>query len=243
MIFGLCAALSLGGVAEAVTVSQTLTSSGAINDTGVNLGAADQFYAQGNDDGFEVFSLATFALDSSLFGGQLTGINDATLSLTVNDRGFSSGSAFELFFTPDDFDVNYTGLTFDVLQANGIDSTQFGSLTSLGTYSVTDDMGAVADIGDLDGGTVLAYSLNLDAATSAALISEINAGSNFSFAIGVADVADAITFTGFDDNFEPGGQPLLTVDATVAAIPEPSSMAGFAVLAMGGVITRRRRRR
>lgn len=197
-------------------------------------------YGSGNDDGFQSYGAVTFNLTAADFGlAAIMDIDTVDLSLTFNDRGFSDGSQFELYFTADDFagdgTSNYAGLVYDESGANdpsGIDAASFTSLTSLGTYA----LGFDPTDGGTNGGVAFDYSINF-AAVAAELVSEINAGSDFTILLAATDNADDVTFSGVGNTFDPG-DPALTV--TVAAVPEPSSAAVLGLIAFAGFCRRRR---
>lgn len=235
VFYSLLISFSVTGMTLGQTASNTAFETGAIHNAGDN-GSAD-YYASGNDDAFGEYGIASFNFSASDFGGTVTEITGLTYSLTFNDRSFSDGSSFEVFLSTDDFDASYTGLTYDdsgTNDPNGIDSSQFANLTSLGVYA----LGFDPTDGATNGGQVFDYSLTLDAAAETALLAEINAGSDFQLLIGAAQIADDITFSGTGNTFDPG-DPLLTISAT--AVPEPSSAALLLALATGTVALRRRR--
>lgn len=206
-----------------------------IQDSGA-AGTAD-LYGTGNDDTFGSYGIVTFNFTAADFGlSSVTDLTSSELQLTFNDRFFSDGADFNVYFTTDDFDATYTGLTYDDTGTNdpdGIITTQFTNLTSLGNYA----LGFDATDGGTNGGEDFTYALNLGAAESD-LIAEINAGSDFSLIIAANDNADDITFSGVGNTFDPG-DPQLTL-TTTAAIPEPSSLVALGLVAMAGGLRRRR---
>ena len=106
-------------------VAQTATDVALISDrieTDGGSMSAD-LYGSGNDDGFQSYGAVTFNLTAADFGlAAIMDIDTVDLSLTFNDRGFSDGSQFELYFTADDFagdgTSNYAGLVYDESCAN-----------------------------------------------------------------------------------------------------------------------------
>jgi len=217
-------------------VAQTYSEAGTDSDRIREAGGSDSadLYGSGNDDAFQSFGTVTFNMTAADFGvAAVTDIDTVDLNLTFNDRGFSDGTQFELFFTADDFDGTYTGLTYDVGSApSGVNAAQFTSLTSLGVYALGFDATDAAN-----GGLNFDYSVNF-AAVEAELAGEINAGSDFTILLAATDDADDITFSGVANGFDPG-DPTLTV-SLVTAIPEPSSVALIGLVAFAGLGRRRR---
>lgn len=234
----LAAMLAVSSVSSA-QVTKTLDRSGAIHDAAGagnvaagagNVADSTDYYGSGNDDDFSEFGVATFTYSAADFGVEsISDITQFDYTLTHNDRGFSDGTEFELFLTTDDFDTTYTGLSYDVALINGLDISQFTNISSLGTFPYS----------PADGGTLEPLTIGLTGTQEADLVNEINTGSEFSILI-VATATDAdITFTAFDDTFEPGGQPFLTINSSTA-VPEPTSLAVLTLAGLAG-FTRRRR--
>lgn len=236
---GLTAAMGLALLIGTHTaVAQTFSEAASGSDriqTGGGSGSPD-LYGSGNDDGFQSYGITTFNMTAADFGVMaVSDITTVILDLTFNDRFFSDGTQFGLYFTSDDFDAAYTGLSYDAAGPNdpsGLDATQFANLTSLGTYATGFDTTDGAN-----GGMVFNYSVNF-AAVEADLIAEINAGSDFSLILTATDNADDITFSGVGNTFDPG-DPALTI-TTAAAVPEPGSAIVLSLMALAGVCRRRR---
>lgn len=217
----LAAAVS-AGPALAATASHTAFESGAI-EAGGDSGSND-YYGSGNDDNFGEFGIASFSFSPADFG--LTAVADVTsvdYTLTHNDRFFSDGDSFSLYYSPDDFDAAYTGLGYDDSGAsdpNGFDESQFGEVFDLGSFSYTPK----------DGGETDVYSLGFAGAALDSLISEINTGSDFQLMIVADAVGDDVTFSGVGNTFDPGDPEL-----AVTAVPLPAALPlmGFALAAMG----------
>lgn len=209
--------------------SEAATDSDRIRTTGGSDSA--DLYATGNDDAFQSYGSVTFNMAAADFGvGSVSDIDEVVLSLTYNDRTFTDGTQFELFFSSDDFDGVYSGLTYDDSGANdpnGINASQFASLTSLGVY----DLGFDVTVG-ANGGLSFDYTLDISA-IEAELAGELNAGSDFTLVIGAVNNADDITFSGVANGFDPGDPTL-----TISAIPEPSAVC---LLILGGTALLRRR--
>ena len=188
--------LVLSGSGLGATVSKLLDRGAAVHEAsgaGTVVNSTD-YYGSGNDDDFAEYGVASFSFTIGEFGIPVTDLGAIELTLTVNDRDFTDGTSFELFLTTDNFDATYTGLEYVDTLTNGIDLNAFTEISSLGTFAF-DPMAA--------GGTMNQYDLTLDAGQEASLIAEINAGSEFSIIIGALNSVDDITFTNFDDNFEP----------------------------------------
>jgi len=231
-LFALVAAIAVNSVASA-QVSKLLDRSGAIHDAAGagNVVNSQDYYGSGNDDAFSEFGVAGFTYTPGDFGlSSVTGLTQFDYTITHNDRTFSDGTEFELFLATDDFDATYSSLSYDSALTNGLNTSQFANISSLGVFAYTPQAG----------GTQEMISFTPTGAQEADLLAEINAGSEFSIII-AATTADAdVTFTGFDDTFEPGGQPVLTLNAIGAAVPEPSSIAILSLIGVAGFIRRRR---
>lgn len=228
----LTAALALALAATPATLAAAATMS-AVETGSIHVGGdtasnedGSEFYASGNDDAFSEYGVATFLFTDADFGGSLTDLAAATFNLTINDRTFADGTALEVFFSADDFDSDYTGLDYDASLFNGIDAGDFNSLVSLGVYTVAST--------ETNGGGIESIVLDLSA-VEAALIAEINAGSEFQLVIGVTDASHDITYSGTASNGFDDGPPQLTL----TAVPEPGSLA---LLGLGTLLVARRRR-
>ena len=230
-LVALAAVLSVGTTTSA-QVTKLLDRSGAIHDPAGagNVVNSTDYYGSGNDDAFSEYGLATFTFNASDFGvPAVTSLTQFDYTITHNDRAFSDGTEFELFLTTDDFDATYGGISYDPTLVNGLVTNQYSNLSTLGVFAYTPEAGGTQEV----------LNIGLSAGQQADLISEINAGSEFSILI-VATTADAdVTFTGFDDTFEDGGQPFLTLGPT-AAVPEPTALAVLSLIGLAG-FTRRRR--
>lgn len=215
--------------AEASVVTYPVDRAGAIHDPAGsgNITPTTDYYGSGNDDNFSEYGVATFTSAAADFGGTVTSINSVTFSITHNDRPFADGSSFSLWLTSDDFDATYSPLSYDSTLFNGFDTADFTSVTSLGQFNYA----------PAAGGTVETLMLSLTAAQQSTLITEINAGSEFSIVITADNAADDVTFTGDNDQFEPGGMPLITIDAV--AVPEPSAL-GLLLISLLGLVWVRR---
>lgn len=143
-----------GSTARGATVTKLLDRSAAVHSAsgdGVVVDSTD-YYGSGNDDNFGEYGLATFSFTAGDFGGtSVVDIVDIELTLTHNDRPFSDGTRFGLFFTTDDFDATYTGLSYDDSGANnpgGVDTSQFTNYSFLVTvHGVETDIREIDDAG------------------------------------------------------------------------------------------------
>ena len=166
----------------------------------------NDFYGSGNDDNFSEYGVASFAITKADLGigsgDTVDTLDQLVLRLTHEAQFFADGTQVEFFFTDDDFAGDYTGLTYNSALTNGIDASQYASApVSLGVFDYTPRADGTPEEFDLD-----------ISAVSSAIISEINAGGEFSILIGaVASDADT-TFEGLDEN-----GPQLLVDFTSSA--------------------------
>lgn len=229
-----CFSLLFCGLFATVAHGQTATSAATGSDRVVVAGPSGSadLYGSGNDDAFASYGIMTFGFSAADFGlATVTDLAGASLELTFNDRGFSDGTEFELFFTPDDLSPGYTGLTYEAGSSpSGIDPTQFVSIASIGTYALGFDItdGAL-------GGSQFSYALDLSSFETD-LLAEINAGSEFSLLLAATNDADDITFSGVGNTFDAGDPSL-----TISAVPEPG--AALALIAFAGIAGSRRNRR
>jgi hypothetical protein len=204
--------LSIAGVSQAATLPAI--ASDVIEAAGP-AGNAD-FYAQGNDDGFAEYSIATFQFTAADFGGAVpaSAAGPGTLDLTVNDRFFSNPGGFDLLYTPDD--LSGLSLTFDASGGNdpgGVDPSQFT------TAPVAVGSGVYPFMGSTNGGDVLTFAVDF---TGTNIVSEITAGSEFQILLVANELATAATFSGVGNTFDPG-------DPTLTIVPEPSAIAGLLI--------------
>jgi hypothetical protein len=102
----------------------------------------------------------------------------------------------------------------------------------MGVFGITEMAGR-------PGGEVDVFSLSFTGANEAALIGAINSGADFQLLIGATDTTHDITYSGFGNTFDPG-DPALTIDAVTAAIPEPTTGVLLGLVAIAGVVRRRR---
>ena len=230
LVFAAAIAFCLcGGESFAQTASKQLFTGAAIHDpagAGTVIDSTD-FYGSGNDDNFSEYGVASFVFGVADFGGgPVDQIQSFQLDLTHNDRGFSDGTEFELYLTTDDLSGSaFAGLGYDTSLVNGLDTSQYTNISSLGVFSYTPEAG----------GTVDSLDISLTGSQTTDILAEIAAASEFSIII-TATASDAdVTFTGFDDSFENGGQPVLTI-----AVPEPSSVAVIALAGLAGLVRRKR---
>ena len=191
---------------SAAPASKPSTVSDAIHSDGPS-GTAD-YYAQGNDDGFAEYGVASFSFAKADFSFDPTGtieeIGAVTLTLTHNDRSFSEAGengTVEFFFTTDVFGGDYSALSFDAAAVNGIDPTQFTSApVSLGTGTYTPESGGETDTFTLDVSGVLPD-----------LLAKLNAGEEFNIIIAATSADTAATYSGLGNTFDPG-DPKLTIE-------------------------------
>ena len=229
--------LTSAAMAQQSTATKLLDRGAAVHES-TAVGAegtvvnSTEYYGSGNGDLFAEYGIASFSFDASDFTVPAGSIVDFDYTLTVNDRGFTSGTNFELFLTTDAFDATYSGIEYDNSFINGINLTQFTNISSLGSFSF--DPAAA-------GGTQVTVSPMLTSAQETSLVTQIANNAEFGIIIGAFNPTDDITFTGFDDNFEPGGQPVLSITVGQAAIPEPASASLLGLGLVGCGLIRRRK--
>ncbi|MGB0717144.1 MAG: lamin tail domain-containing protein, partial [Phycisphaerae bacterium] len=183
-----------GGAGASSTKAGTVTQS---VDTG-GAGVTNDYYGSGNDDDFGEYGVTTFNFDSSDFGGAVSGIASASLTVTVNDRGFSDGNAVEFFFTTDTVGAGYT---FNDALVNGIDPAQYTfAPVSLGVFNIPEMAGRA-------GGETDTFALDLSG-VSADLINSINNGTDFQIIVAATVAAHDITYSGVGNTFDPGDPTL-----------------------------------
>ncbi len=207
------------------SVTQDVAATAQIKLTSATTSA--DFYAEGSGQGnFAVYSLASFVINKLDFGlpgsSSLTGIDSIRLSLTQNTRTFTTnaaGTEFEVFFTTDPLIGNIGSKRFNPTFANGIDNAQYTfTPVSLGRFSYHP---VPAD------GSRQTYTLNLGG-TASALLSRLNTGAEFSLILAAVLPADAITFSGKGNTFDPGDPALsITVTETTGVDTTPPTVAFF----------------
>lgn len=194
---------------------------------GVVLNSGD-YYGSGNDDNFSEYGITTFNISDPT----VTSIESATLILTYNDRSFSDGSEVEFFFSPEsaaDLGGDFANLSYNGDLMNGLDVSQFGvAPVSLGNRLFD---------ASLEGGTEIAYFLDLSAAGSD-LLSSIQDGTDFQIIITATASESDVTYSGVGNTFDPG-DPQLNLNVT--SIPEPASagLLGLGLIALAGLRRRR----
>lgn len=173
-------------VAEPSTSTHYTTASGTFNATG--------YYAEGNGNGtYSEFSVATFQFGPAYFGGPVSDITRAQLTLTVDGRSFSSGTDVEFFFTTDALGA----WTFNGVTTNGIDASQFTyAPVSLGSFTIAATTSGRSGENDT-------FTLDLSS-VEADLINEINSASEFQIIIAAVNPSDAITYSGNNNSYNPG---------------------------------------
>lgn len=237
-----CAFLASNKCLAKVVIKETSNSGGIRVGGDRGDGQLSEFYATGNASaigdfreygilGFTFDSMSDFGFDS-MSGSDILSVQ---LSLTVNDRAFSSGGAIEFFFTSDTFaslgdGSSYSDLTYDTSVVNGLDPTQYGmSPLSLGIYSLPEMEGR-------EGGDVDIFTLDFSDDSLDALLASINAGDDFQIIGGATDPEHEITYSGFENTFDPGN-PILSI----TAVPEPGAFSLLSILASATLIGCRRR--
>lgn len=189
-----------------------------VRPSGVSSSA--DFYAEGNTfTGFEVYSVARFVLTKADFGldsgDTINLLTSVEINFTHNDRSFTTGDLLELYFTTQNFNGTYTGLTYNVAIFDGVDATQFTNApVSLGTFAYVPTAPGLFQYN---------YVVDLSA-FEADIIAKINAGEEINIILGAADAANAITLAGLNNTFDPG-DPTITVEVEAAADNSAPSVA------------------
>lgn len=238
--------------AEATTVTSSFPASYYVTPSGVasssNIGRL--VYVGGNATStpndlpsFVVYQENGAALLSSLqsasgiTGGTVSSITSLNLNLSDESTyGGTTPAAGSLVFSYAGYattplslaNVPYSTPAYDTTKIGGL-SNQFGSTDSLGTGTYTP---AVAN-------TVTAYPLSGSAGFSD-ITSAIDSGSNFYIIVSAGTSttsADLGGYAGLNPYLVPSN---LTINATVAAVPEPASLG---LLATSGLMLLGRRRR
>jgi len=202
----ICGGTAMGQVAATAQDPTTGTFEIRPDETG----ATADFYAEGNAMApFEVYSIATFVLTKEDFGlapgDTVSGVTAAEMILTHNDRSFTAGDEYELFVTLQNFGGDFSSLSYDTSLISGINPAQYASApVSLGTFPY------VATAPGL-----FLYNPSIDlSALEAEIVTAINNGDEINIVLGAIAADDAITLSGFENNFDPGDPTLqITVEA------------------------------
>lgn len=194
-------------------------------------GAVDQafFNVQGDDDVFTVYSLVDF--DTAGIGPAAS-VSGLTLNLTQSNAGFTADGGLEFFLASDTRTVDLTDTARYISDGDNVGAevvgTAFGTLFSLGASTFTETAS-----GDLD-----SIVLTLDTAGEAFAVSQINSGGLLRIIGTPGDLGVQATYSGATSILPTPAPP--TLDVTVVAIPEPSSLAVLGLFAVAGVCRRRR---
>lgn len=227
------AVMILSSIGQA-QVTKPLTTSGSIHDPA---GAGNEvdgnnYYGTGNDDAAAEYGVATFNYTPADFGAAgLTDITQFDIQLSHVDPSFRDGASFALFLTTDDFDATFSGLTYDTSLFGGLDTAQFIDLSLLGIFPYD----ATSASGDTD-----TLSIPLSSSQEAAVISQVNSSSDFSVIITATNAAGDVTFSSNAGDGAGNGQPLLTINSSVSAVPEPTALGVLAIIGLAGLSRRRR---
>lgn len=208
--------LTIDASGTAGVTTRDLIRQGAVHSAGDNTNG--DFYGSGNDDNFSEYGIANFQFTKDDFGvtDDITQIGPVDLTLHHNERSFSDGDMFELFFVADtaeelgyDEFVGYLGkdipgeafptLLFDTEVENGLVAEQYvNAPISLG----------LQEYNPKNGGTPETFNLALPEEAEAQLIEAINAGDDFHLLIAVTDPTSDVTFSGLNNAFDPGNPQL-----------------------------------
>jgi PEP-CTERM motif len=177
-----------------------------------------------NNGTFASFGVADFQYASQ--GGNVTGINSITLSLTEANSTFTAPGTLEFYVSSDTAADISAGISSLFYQANSIPagvSNQLDTLYFLGTGDFT-------TTGSVNSGQVDDFTLMPNGSTSSYLTSLLNSGGTVRIVLAEDAFSPGIaaTFAGFSNTSYDG--PQLTIDATI--VPEPASLS----LLAGGVL-------
>jgi hypothetical protein len=234
---------SVTGITTFVNATQLTTgafNNATIQPAGPRTGAngTNYFNIEGANNGtFASFGVADFLYASQ--GGNVTGINSITLSLTEANLAFTTPGTLEFYISSDtaaDIGAGTSTLFYQTSTTPAGVGSQLDTLFFLGT-------GAFTTTGATNSGAVDNYMFTPDSSTETYLTGLLNAGGTVRLVIlegsGVASSPSiAATFVGFSNTS--GGGPQLAIDATI--VPEPSSLSLPATAGALAVLAQCRRR-
>ncbi|MCC5806120.1 MAG: PEP-CTERM sorting domain-containing protein [Opitutales bacterium] len=219
------------GTLSAQTAVGTASSNGTIRTGGPTTNP--WFHtAQGPGD-FASYAISSFSFSAGDFGfGTVTGISAASISYTQSNAAFTNDGpiSFHVSFDTTIAGGNYAGLAHTGAGA-GVNDGEFSD-------SPTTQVIGTGTFTEVSSGTVDAYTLDFTGTLESLLVDAINSGSSFSIILATSDPGAAVTYAGIENNTYPD-----QIDLSITAIPEPSTYAMLAGLAVAAVLLVRRRRR
>lgn len=233
------AALSISSMQAATLTLNPTADSGIRSDQPTNTGNSNIFIVGDTSNGARLRSLLSFDLNTPELIGAT--INSVTLTLTINDGSEGDGGTDSAVGTVT-LDLHQLDSAFSETTTNWNTSDGSTAWTAGGAYSTllsstTGDANA-ARAGDT---YVFANSSALlNAATSVSGTSTLDLLLKLSTENSTRNI---FRFTSRNPNSVPSSyMPVLTIDYTAAAIPEPSAFALLGGLAALGLVATRRRR-
>lgn len=222
---------------QALVFSSEASNNATVRPSGPRSGTSGKAYfnVEGNSFGqYASFGVADFSVNAFGIGFTVADVLSLSISLTQSNAAFTAPGTVRIYLSTDtttSIESTNTALKFDTSSLPGGVGSQLGTLYSLGT-------GAFTTTGAVNNGTVDTYSLTLDSAAKAYLISQLNTpGALVRLVITPETDGTAATWAGYTHSTYAG--PTLTLD--VAPVPEPATMLGLLVGA-GALAARRRRK-
>ncbi len=218
------------GALSAQTIVGTATSNATVRAGGPTTNP--WFHtAQGPGD-FASYAISSFTFTAGDFGlASVTDVTAASISYTQSNAAFTNSGpvSFHVSFDTSVAGGNYAGLAHSGAGA-GVNDGEFSDAPStqvIGTGTFT----------EVASGTVDTYTLDFTGTLGSLLVDAINSGSSFSIILATSDSGAAVTYAGIENNTYPN-----QIDLSITAIPEPSTYALLAGLAVAAVLMIRRRR-
>lgn len=233
----LAALVGISSLASAAAVNATPTANATVQPAGPRTGANGVNFLNiegANFNNFASYGVLDFTAPASGFGGNVTGINSLTFSLTQSNAGFSAAGPVNVYLAADrTTSISNAGgspLIFDPALGGGegiADGGQLGDLEFIGAINY-----AVVSNGTVDSLIVSSFS----AIAEQRLIDAINDNGLVRLVVTPGETSTAATYGGIGHNNE-AFRPALAIDAVV---PEPTA---FAAVGLAGLLAAKRRRK